>query len=165
MNLTTRRATPANAEEMAALINEIIRIGGTTAYEVPFDREALDHEFISSPAVIACTLAESEGVLLGFQVLLSALEDEPMPSGWGAIGTYARVGHTGSGVGRALFEETQKAARTAGIHTIDATIRADNVGGLTFYDRLGFVDYDRKVGVPLKDGTLVDRVQKRFDLA
>jgi ribosomal protein S18 acetylase RimI-like enzyme len=164
MSLTTRRAMPDDAEEMAALINEIIRIGGTTAYEVPFDREAMDHEFISSPDVIACTLAENEGVLLGFQVLLSALEGEPMPPGWGAIGTYARVGHTGVGIGRALFEETKHAARAAGLRTIDATIRADNVGGLRFYGRLGFVDYNRKVGVPLNDGTLVDRVQKRFDL-
>jgi L-amino acid N-acyltransferase YncA len=164
MTLTTRRATPDDAAAMATLINEIIAIGGTTAYEKPFTPESMDHEFISPTYLLSCTLAEDEGRLLGFQVLLSPNEHEPFPDGWAYIGTYARVGHTGGGVGRALFAETVNAARAAGVHTIDATIRADNVGGLTFYSRLGFVDYDRKVGVPLKDGTSVDRVRKRFDL-
>jgi ribosomal protein S18 acetylase RimI-like enzyme len=74
------------------------------------------------------------------------------------------VGQTRGGVGSALFEETKKAARAAGVRTIDATIRADNTGGLAFYTRMGFVDYDRRVGVPLKNGTPVDRVRKRFDV-
>ena len=50
------------------------------------------------------------------------------------------------------------------MRTIDATIRADNTGGLAFYGRMGFTDYDCVAGVPLKDGTLVDRIRKRFDL-
>jgi L-amino acid N-acyltransferase YncA len=164
MTLTTRRAAPGDAEKMAALINEIIEIGGTTAYETPFDRDAADEEFISAPHVISSIVAEENGKLLGFQILLGSTEEEPMPPGWGAIGTYARVGQTRGGVGRTLFEETLKAARAAGVRTIDATIRADNAGGLAFYSRMGFVDYDRRAGVPLKNGTRVDRVRKRFDL-
>jgi L-amino acid N-acyltransferase YncA len=164
MTLSTRRATPDDAAAMAALINEIIAIGGTTAYEDPFTPESMDHEFISPPYKLSCTLVEDEGRLLGFQVLLWPNEHEPFPDGWAYIGTYARVGHTGGGIGRALFAETLKAARAAGVKTIDATIRADNTGGLAFYSRMGFVDYDRKLGVPLKDGTRVDRVRKRFDL-
>src|SRR5262245_49662681 len=117
MSLILRSATSRDATAMAALINEIIRIGGTTAYEDPYDRASMEHEFITSPDVIVCTLAEDEDMLLGFQVLLSALEGEPMPAGWGAIGTYARVGHTGGGIGRALFEETKKAARAANLHS------------------------------------------------
>jgi L-amino acid N-acyltransferase YncA len=164
MTLSTRRATRDDAAAMAALINEIIAIGGTTAYEEPFTPESMDHEFISPPYLLSCTLAEDEGELLGFQVLLWPNEEEPFPDGWAYIGTYARVGHAGGGLGRALFAETLKAAHTAGVHTIDATIRADNTGGLAFYSRMGFVDYDRKVGVPLNDGTPVDRVRKRFEV-
>lgn len=165
MNLSTRPAVPDDASAMAALINEIIAIGGTTAYEDPFTPESMDHGFISPPYKLSCTLVEDEGQLLGFQVLLWPNEHEPFPDGWAYIGTYARVGHTGSGVGRALFAETLKAARAAGVKTIDATIRADNTGGLAFYSRMGFVDYDRKVGVPLKDGTPIDRVRKRFEVS
>jgi len=164
MSLTTRRATPDDAEAVASLINEIIRIGGTTAYEIPFDRDSADHEFISGRHVLSCVLAESDGDLLGFQILFGSTEEEPQPDGWAAIGTYARVGQTRGGVGSALFEETKKAARAAGVRTIDATIRADNTGGLAFYSRMGFVDYDRRIAVPLKDGTRMDRVRKRFDL-
>jgi L-amino acid N-acyltransferase YncA len=164
MTLTTRRATSNDAEALAALINEIIAIGGTTAIETPFTRASMDHEFVSGAHVISSIVAEESGQLLGFQVLLGSTEEEPMPTGWGSIGTYARVGQTRGGVGRALFAETVKAARAAGVRTIDATIRADNTGGLAFYSRMGFADYDRRVGVPLKDGTRVDRVRKRFDL-
>lgn len=164
MTLTTRPATPSDAAEIAALINEIIAIGGTTAYETPFTPEHADREFISPPHGLACTLAEDDGALLGFQVLLWPNEHEPFPDGWAYIGTYARVGRTGGGVGRTLFAETIRLARAAGVKTIDATIRADNTGGLAYYTRMGFIDYDRRVGVPLKDGALVDRVRKRFEI-
>lgn len=164
MTLTTRAATSNDAEAVAALMNEIIRIGGTTAYETPFDRDSADHEFISGTHVVSCVVAERDGELLGFQILFGSTEEEPQPPGWVAIGTYARVGQTRGGVGRAMLEETKKAARAAGARTIDATIRADNSGGLAFYSRMGFVDCDRRIGVPLKDGTRVDRMRKRFDL-
>lgn len=164
MTFTTRRATNNDAPAMAALINEIIAIGGATAYETPFTPESIGHEFIAPPYLLACTIVEDERQLLGFQVLLWPNEHEPFPDGWAYIGTYARVGRTGAGIGRALFTETVKAARAAGVKTIDATIRADNTGGLAFYSRMGFVDYDRKIGVPLNDGTPVDRVRKRFEV-
>ena len=63
-----------------------------------------------------------------------------------------------------MFAATLEAARAARVAVIDATIRADNTGGLAFYARQGFVDYDRLVGVPLKDGTPMDRIRKRFDI-
>ena len=103
MTLTTRRATSDDAEAMASLINEIIAIGGTTAYEDPFTAESMDHEFISPPYKLSCVLVEEVGHLLGFQVLLWPNEHEPFPDGWAYIGTYARVGHTGGGIGRTLF--------------------------------------------------------------
>jgi ribosomal protein S18 acetylase RimI-like enzyme len=60
---------------------------------------------------------------------------------------------------------TRQAAERAGVRTIDATIRADNAGGLAFYGSLGFREYARRATVPLSDGTLVDRVCKRLDLS
>lgn len=164
MNPTTRPATAKDATAMAALLNEIIAIGGTTAYEEPFTSESMDHHYVSARNLIACTLAEKDGDLLGFQGLFWPDEGDPFPVGWAFIATFVRVGRTGGGVGRALFAETVKAARGAGVRTIDATIRADNTSGLTFYGRMGFTDYDRLARVPLKDGTLVDRIRKRFEV-
>ena len=151
---------------MAELINAIIAIGGTTAYEEPFDAASMDAAYISLPQLVSCFVAEDVGVIVGFQGLMRSFDpDDPLPDGWATIGTFARVGLTQRGVGGALFAATLEAARAADIAVIDATIRADNAGGLAFYSRQGFVDYDRLVAVPLKEGKAVDRIRKRFDVA
>ncbi len=164
VNLTTRPATAKDATAMAALLNEIIAIGGTTAYEDPFDSESMDQQYVCARNLIACTVAENDSELLGFQGLFWPTAEDPLPRGWACIATFARVGRTGSGVGRALFAATVRAARGARANTIDAMIRADNTSGLAFYSLMGFTDYDRLAAIPLKDGTPVDRIRKRFDL-
>jgi L-amino acid N-acyltransferase YncA len=169
MTLTTRPAVPADAPAMCAILNAIIAIGGTTAYEDPFTPETMTANYIAAPLLIRCTLAEIDARPVGFQALWhpSPAEDHhrPLPQGWAVIATFVQPGLTGQGIGRALFTATQEAARAAGIRSIDATIRADNRSGLTFYGAMGFRDYDRIPAVPLKDGTPVDRIRKRFDLA
>jgi hypothetical protein len=45
-----------------------------------------------------------------------------------------------------------------------STIRADNIGGLAFYSALGFEDNGIHRAVPLRDGTPIDRVSKRYVL-
>ena len=163
--LEIRHATRADALAMAELINAIIARGGTTAYETPFDAESLAAEFIALPQRVSCFVAEADGKLAGFQSLFTSFEDDdPFPPDWGIIGTFARVGETQRGTGSALFARTVAAARDAGITTIDATIRADNTGGLAFYSRLGFVDYAVIRAKPLRDGAPVDRIRKRFDI-
>ena len=89
---------------------------------------------------------------------------EDLPDGVVDITTFARVGLTQRGVGSALFAATQAEAGRRNYAAINATIRADNTGGLTFYSRLGFVDHSVRRAVPLKDGTSVDRVNKRYSL-
>lgn len=166
MTLTVRPAAPSDAAEMAELINAIIAVGGTTAYEEPFDAAHMDAAYISLPQLVSCFVAESDGQIVGFQGLMRSFDpDDPLPDDWATIGTFARIGLIQRGVGSALFAATRAAAEAAGITVIDATIRADNTGGLAFYSRQGFVDYDRLAGVPLKDGTPVDRIRKRYDLA
>lgn len=166
MVLKVRPAQRADAAAMAELINAIIAIGGTTAYEDPFDADAMDAAYISLPQLVSCFVAEAEGAIIGFQGLMRSFDpDDPLPDSWATIGTFARVGLTQRGVGGALFAATLKAAHEAGISVIDATIRADNTGGLAFYSRQGFVDYDKLKDVPLKNGTPVDRIRKRLDLA
>lgn len=165
MSLSVRPATPADAVAMADLINAIIAIGGTTAYEEPFDAASMDAAYISLPQLVSCFVAEAGGEIVGFQGLMRSFDpDDPLPDDWATIGTFARVGVQRGGIGAALFASTVEAARAAGVAVIDATIRADNTGGLAFYTRRGFVDYARLVGVPLKDGTPVDRVRKRFEI-
>jgi very-short-patch-repair endonuclease/L-amino acid N-acyltransferase YncA len=160
--LLIRPVTRADAPELAELLNAIIAAGGTTALEEPFTPGVLDACYLTGPEVICCHVAEDEdGVLLGFQTLGHY---PGLPDDVGDIGTFARIGVTGRGVGSALFAATAKRAGELGFSGINATIRADNTGGLTFYDRLGFADHGVTPAVPLEDGTPVDRVHKRFAL-
>ncbi len=169
MTTTTRPATPTDAPAMCAILNEIIVIGGTTAYEDPFDAAHMTEGYITAPRLIRCTVAEVDRAVSGFQAIWHANPDrtgwDALPPDWAYIASFVKVGMTGHGIGKALFAATKSAARAAGIPTIDATIRGDNASGLRFYGGMGFVDYAVIKGIPLKDGRLVDRVRKRFDLA
>ena len=165
MPVTTRPAQRADAPQMTELLNEIIAIGGTTAHQNRFDIDRTLHHFIQPDHHISTFVAALDGALVGFQMLVwpdPALG--PMPDHWGFIGSFVKVGMTGHGIGRTLFNDTCAAARAAGCWHIDATIRADNASGLGFYKAMGFVEYDIIRAAPLRDGRLVDRIRKRFDL-
>lgn len=153
-----RNARNDDAAQMTALLNKIIAKGGTTAYETPFDVAKVINDYISPETLISCHVADDNGIV-GFQRITL-----PDPDGWAVIATFVADGMGGKGVGKKLFAATLNAAQTAGIRTIDATIRADNTSGLGYYKAMGFTDHKRFENVPLKDGTLVDRIQKRFDL-
>ena len=99
--------------------------------------------------------------LSGFQTVV---RETTIEEGWGDIGTWVRANGKRRGVGSALFDATVHTARDSGLTMLNATIRADNKGGLSFYDKLGFRDYRVEKGVPLKNGASVDRFKKRYGL-
>lgn len=156
---TIRPVAAADAAELAELLNAIIARGGTTAWETPFTPDHLRDAYLIGPTVHCCFVADGDGVLLGFQTLGT---QGFLPPEIGDIATFARVGGTQAGVGTALFAATKARARELGLAAINATIRADNTGGLAFYSRMGFIDHEVVPAVPLKDGTPVDRIRKRF---
>lgn len=157
--MNIRTAMPADAEELSSLLNEIIRAGGTTALETPLSVGEFTEWFISGEFTLACHVAELGGALVGFQSLSIY---GGLPPGTADIATFARMNPKVKGVGSALFPATRAAAEKLGLDFINATIRADNVGGLAYYGRMGFESYDRQIQVPLLDGTPVDRIKKRF---
>jgi len=158
-----RKATDHDAQQMTDLLNAIILKGGTTAYETPFSADKMIADYINPSNLISCHVADDNGIC-GFQRLTRPDPQSPFDDHWAIIATFVADGMGGKGIGKKLFAANQAAARAAKIKTIDATIRADNISGLGYYNAMGFVDYDRIPAVPLKDGTLVDRIQKRFDL-
>jgi L-amino acid N-acyltransferase YncA len=163
-DLEIRDVALADAPELAELLNAIIAQGGTTALEDPFTPDRLARTYLVGPDVHCCFVAidAATGRLEGFQTLgrYPALPDDI-----GDIGTFARVDGKQRGVGSALFAATRDRARQLGLTAINATIRADNVGGLAFYGKMGFEDHSVTPGRPLKDGRLVERVNKRFRLS
>ncbi|MEL7526146.1 MAG: GNAT family N-acetyltransferase [Pseudomonadota bacterium] len=145
MTVEVRTALRSDADQMAELINRIISIGGTTAYREAFDGEKIISEFIGPELAICCHVAVVDGKVCGFQALLWADPSWPgevrLPADWALIATYVDPQTHGKGIGRALFARTAAAARDAGASAIDATIRKENTGGLSYYARMGFVDY------------------------
>lgn len=163
MTIKVRPVASADAPELAELLNAIIDRGGTTALQESFTPDGLDTAYLTGPKVLSCVVAvdSDSGRLEGFQTLV---RENRLPNGWGDIGTFARVDGTQRGVGSALFEATLNRARELGLTGFNAQIRADNVGGLAFYGKMGFQDYQVERAVPLNDGTPVDRVNKRYPL-
>ncbi|WP_099826872.1 GNAT family N-acetyltransferase [Oceaniglobus indicus] len=160
MTPTIRPATPDDAAAIADILNPLIRAGGTTALERELDAAGVADMVFDPARLIACHVAlDDSGIVAGVQWLSHI---DGFPNDHGDIATFARAEPKVPGVGRALFAATRQAARDAGLAAIMARIRADNTGGLAYYGKMGFVDHDRFIGVPLADGTRVDRIVKRL---
>lgn len=157
-----RRAGTLDAAPMADLLNAIIAEGGTTAHTTSVTRADIASLMEKCPDRSAWLVAEDDtGALLGFQLI------EPMPNlppDACDIGTFTRLGRARAGIGTALFEQTRKAAKGLSYAWISATIRADNETGLAYYQSRGFESYATQQDVRLDDGTLVDKISKRYDL-
>lgn len=160
--ISIRRAGALDAGQMSELLNQIIQIGGTTAYTSAISRQDLAAKMARNADRSAWHLAEDDaGHLLGFQWIAPY---PPLPDTAADIATFVRVGKTGLGTGSRLFQASTAAARALGYTWINATIRADNAGGLVYYQSRGFEDYHRQKDVLLANGQRVDKISKRYDL-
>lgn len=165
MPVTIRPATRDDAPALTQVVNPIIAAGGTTAHQTPFDASRLLRHYVVPPRLVCCHVAVRDDQPIGFQTLVwPDDEGDPFPDGWAIIASFVSPDAVGTGVGRALFAATRTVAARSGVRVIDATIRSDNVSGLGYYRALGFRDYDRLPSVPLRDGTKVDRIRKRYDV-
>ena len=160
--ITIRKAGTMDARELTELLNAIIRKGGTTAHTGNVSRGMILEWMQRAPERSAWHVAEDDtGRILGFQFL------EPhhkLPVEACDIATFVRLGETGLGIGSKLFERYRQAALELGYTWINATIRADNESGLTYYQSRGFEDYAFHPDVALANGQVVDRISKRYDL-
>lgn len=147
---------------MAELLNTIIEKGGTTAKTEKVSLTDLERYIRHYSGRNAWFLAEDDvGSVLGFQYIEP---NESLPSDAADIATFVKIGETGHGIGSKLFERTKLAAHDLGYAWINATIRADNTGGLAYYQSRGFEDYATQENVKLKDGSCVSKIKKRFNL-
>ncbi|WP_293699468.1 GNAT family N-acetyltransferase [uncultured Agrococcus sp.] len=148
-----RPARPTDAEDMTEVQNAIYRAGlRATAVDVALVRE----RYLDEEHTVACSVAELENRVIGFQSLKRAWTGNPysVPEGWGIIGTHIHPDAGRSGLGRRLFAASLAAAKTAGLQHIDASIGADNAPALAYYSAMGFSPY--------RDGG--DTIPHRFDV-
>ena len=154
MTLTTRLTTPEDVPALRNILNAIIATGGTTAHEDHMSEAEFRAHYFDDPAIVHTVLQGDTPA--GFQALFAKPDDVA------SVGTFTNQDTPVPGAGRALIAASIAAARAYGFKAIIAKIRADNVPGLEYYGKMGFVDYDVETGVPLQDGTPVDRVIKRM---
>jgi len=155
--ITVRDLSQADIPGCVAILNHIIALGGSTAYETPFTEAHFAKEYLRTPPVRNVALVSSR--IVGFQAAFDA------GGGLYSIGSFTDRAKPVPGAGRALFEKTLADCRARGGEAILARITSDNTGGLAFYSRLGFVDWMRVEGdLTRADGTVVDRIVKRFAL-
>lgn len=156
-----RRAIPADTIGMSEMLNQIIDIGGTTAFLDHVPPETIQSWMECDPdKSIWLVAVGNNNEIIGYQ----STEPYKFSSDALNIATFARIGSVQSGIGSRLFEATKIAARDLGYAWINATIRADNTGGLRYYDSRGFETYSTDNDGVLTDGTVTGKVSKRFDL-
>ncbi|MEJ6392948.1 N-acetyltransferase [Gymnodinialimonas sp. 2305UL16-5] len=160
--ITIRPAHSLDARQMAELLSEIIAIGGTTALTGEVTVETVKTWLAAACDRSVWHVAEAEsGDIVGFQWI----KPQPdLPPDVADIATFAKPGQQGMGIGSRLFDATCAAAKQLGYTWINANIRADNIGGLAYYQSRGFEDYGAIKAYPMGDGQIVDKVLKRFDL-
>ncbi|MBB5721285.1 L-amino acid N-acyltransferase YncA [Loktanella ponticola] len=154
--LSARKTRESDIPDLVNLFNHTVRIGGTTAHEDEWDYATFKSHYFDDPAFVHTVLNGTKPV--GFQAVFA------LPQNGLAIGSFTDQKAPVRGAGTVLFNATKTAAIANGFAFIDAKIRADNAPGLAYYSKMGFVDHHIDKGVPLKDGTPLDRVTKRLTL-
>ncbi|TKZ19332.1 GNAT family N-acetyltransferase [Shimia litoralis] len=160
--MSVRAGATADLREVADLLNDIILAGGTSALTTPLSASALGDWLNANRDRSAWHVATGpQGDILGFQWIGPW---DHLPSNACDIGTFVKIGQIKLGIGSSLFEATCDAALDLGYDWINANIRADNSGGLAYYQSRGFRIWDRLEGVALSNGHIVDKILKRYDL-
>lgn len=161
MALVTRPACPTDAPAMCAILNPLIEAGGTTANETPWSEDQMRGMIEGFGPRDFAFVAERDGRIIGFQYVEAHPALDPDT---GDIASFVDIGEGRGGVGRALAARTLAEARSRGWRRLFAYIRADNAGGLAYYESVGFRTIRTDPAIPLKDGTLVTRVAKLLSL-
>ena len=161
--INIRPAIALDAPSMARLLNPIIEDGGTTAITARVTGDTLAAWMAEKYDRAAWHVAVNDAEeVVGFQWI--ARGADYLPPEAAEIATFVQVGQTGLGIGSRLFDATKKAAKDLGYKWINANIRADNEGGLIYYQSRGFVDYGRIEDYRMENGQTVDKILKRYDL-
>ena len=155
-----RSAVLDDAGELSVLLNEIIAIGGTTAIVGPVSPEEFADYFLQGESHICCFRCGRRG--RGTPPVSRLLGATRNCRRTGPISRRLRVTRPKSpGSAPLCLPETRKFVEQSCLTALNATIRADNEGGLKFYGKLGFRTYTVAKQVPLRDGNRIDRISKR----
>lgn len=157
MIFEVRGMTRADVAACVRIINHTIGLGGSTAHEEFFVEADFADQYLDEPDV--ANVVVLDGRIVGFQ---AAFEVE---KGVFSIGSFTDQEAPAKGAGAAVFAKTESDCRALKGTSIIAKITADNKAGLAYYSKMGFApDAVWPADHTRTDGTVVDRIVKRFNL-
>lgn len=137
---SVRKATPDDAEGVAAVLNGAISGGSPTILDTPFSVEDERVYIENLPARAFIHVAETpEAGIVGFQAVIpwssfaTSAHDHVA-----TMGTYVDATHRRRGVGAALARSSFAAALALGYEKVFTDLRADNLASLAYHLSLGF---------------------------
>jgi ribosomal protein S18 acetylase RimI-like enzyme len=135
-----RRATVADAEAAAGIINAVIAEQRFTLFDRPFSIDE-ERQFIASLGERqALFLAEVADEAVGLQAVDLLLSIAPSMRHVGTIGTWLRPEARGRGLGRRLTQHSVAFARQQGYEKFVIHVLASNTRARRFYEGLGFTE-------------------------
>ena len=131
-----RPATPADADEVAALVNDayghyVARIGRRPG-PMTWDYAEMIRDWDA-------TVAESGGAIVGLLIV------GPTDEGFVVENVAVHPSQQGKGLGRALLELAETKARGAGFDSIYLFTHEKMTENQALYARIGYVEYERRV--------------------
>jgi ribosomal protein S18 acetylase RimI-like enzyme len=145
-----RPATPSDVPRLTELVNAayghyVERLGGPPG--------PMTEDYSEVVRSFRVTVAEREGEIVGLIAL--GIDEE----GFFIHNVAVDPADQGSGVGRALLEHGEGAARREGFGAIDLYTHEKMTENLALYQRIGYVEYDRR---RLDDGTHLVYLRKQL---
>jgi dephospho-CoA kinase len=153
-----RRATLADCEGTAAVLNSIVREGGRTVTGQTFTPAQERAFFRSLPPRAFLNIALLGKVVAGFQAVEPYATWTHTMDHVASLGTHILAAVRGRGLGHALSAATWTAAHTAGFSKLVIAVRADNPQAQAFYTGLGFQPCGRLARQAFVDGVYVDEL-------
>ena len=133
-----RRDSLADAAGVANVLNSVINEGGRTVLTGHWTPEAELAFLQTLGGRSELLIAESEGCIVGFQVIEPFVTYTSTMDHVAHIGTYVLAGHRRRGIGRQLAAATLAYAESKGYEKCVVYVLARNKAGLAYYRQLGF---------------------------
>jgi ribosomal protein S18 acetylase RimI-like enzyme len=130
-----RPATEADVPRLTALVHAayghyVERIGGPPG--------PMTEDYADVVRKYQVTVAERDGEIAG--LIVTGVDDE----GFVIANVAVDPSHQGGGVGRALLQHAEQAARRAGFDSVYLYTHERMTENIALYTRIGYVEYDRR---------------------
>jgi RimJ/RimL family protein N-acetyltransferase len=157
--LEIRRASPGDAEGIAAVLDAVTRERVHSAIDRAWTADEQRAYLASLPPREAFHVAVTpSGDVVGYQSLDRYSSILPSMAHVGSLGTFLLPEWRNRGVGRALFAATRPFAASNGYRKLVIQVRASNAAAQAFYRGLGFVDCGRLRAQVILDGVEDDEI-------